>query len=208
MRIKEPTLIAILIIFYLVGTVGILIPAYKNSFLELSFFNLILSFVVMLLARKKQFLPFLLFLIGCFTVGIAVEWIGIHTGYLFGEYKYGTNLGAKISGVPWVIGLNWGLLIVTSASIINKFTTTIFVKAVLAALLMTGLDYLMEPVAVESNFWKWKNGSIPIYNYVCWFLVSLPLQLVYFKFKLAETNKVFTTLFLILALFFILLTLF
>ena len=61
MRIKEPTLIAILIIFYLVGTVGILIPAYKNSFLELSFFNLILSFVVMLLARKKQFLPFLLF---------------------------------------------------------------------------------------------------------------------------------------------------
>ena len=208
MRIKEPTLIAILIIFYLVGTVGILIPAYKNSFLALSFFNLILSFVLMLFARRKQFLPFLLFLIVCFIVGIGVEWIGIHTGYLFGEYSYGKNLGAKFSGVPWVIGLNWGLLIVTSASIVNKFNTSVYIKAVLAALLMTGLDYLMEPVAVESNFWTWKNGSIPMYNYVCWFFVSLPLQLLYFKFKLAETNKVFSTLFLILALFFILLTLF
>jgi putative membrane protein len=208
MRIKEPTLIAILIIFYLVGTVGILIPAYKNSFLALSFFNLILSFVLMLFARRKQFLPFLLFLIVCFIVGIGVEWIGIHTGYLFGEYSYGKNLGAKFFGVPWVIGLNWGLLIVTSASIVNKFNTSVYIKAVLAALLMTGLDYLMEPVAVESNFWTWKNGSIPMYNYVCWFFVSLPLQLLYFKFKLAETNKVFSTLFLILALFFILLTLF
>lgn len=207
-RLKEPTLIAILIVFYLVGTIGILLPAYKDAFLKLSFFNLILSFIVILFARKKQFFRFSVFLFFCFLVGMSVEWIGIHTGYLFGDYTYGKNLGAKFSGVPWVIGLNWGLLIVSSASVVNRLKTSNFWKATFAALLMTGLDYLMEPVAIESDFWKWENGTIPLYNYICWFVISLVLQVIYFKFKLVESNKVFNTLFIILIVFFSVLTIF
>lgn len=207
-RLKEPTLIAILIVFYLVGTIGILLPGYKDVFLKLSFFNLILSFSVILFARKKQFFQFILFLLFCFLVGMSVEWIGIHTGYLFGDYSYGKNLGAKFSGVPWVIGLNWGLLVVSSASIVNRLKVSNFWKATFAALLMTGLDYLMEPVAIESDFWHWESEYIPVFNYICWFVISLFLQLIYFKCKLAESNKVSNTLFIILIVFFSILTIF
>lgn len=207
-RFKEPILIAILIIFYMVGTIGLLLPSIKGIFLSLSFFNLILSFKVILLARKSQFLRFALFLLLCFVVGMTVEWIGINTGLLFGNYSYGKNLGAKIYGVPWVIGLNWGLLVVSSASIVNNLKIGDFWKATFAALLMTGLDFLMEPVAVESDFWKWQNETIPVFNYVCWFVISLVLQVFYFKFKLAESNKVFNILFIILIVFFSLLTIF
>lgn len=207
-RFKEPILIAILIIFYMVGTIGLLLPSIKGIFLSLSFFNLILSFTVILLARKSQFLRFALFLLLCFVVGMTVEWIGINTGLLFGNYSYGKNLGAKIYGVPWVIGLNWGLLVVSSASIVNNLKIGDFWKATFAALLMTGLDFLMEPVAVESDFWKWQNETIPVFNYVCWFVISLVLQVFYFKFKLAESNKVFNILFIILIVFFSLLTIF
>ena len=56
---KENLLIGILIIFYTVGTVGILLPDFRNQFLALSFFNLLLSTVVVLFARKKDFLKFL-----------------------------------------------------------------------------------------------------------------------------------------------------
>jgi len=204
---KENLLIGILVIFYSVGTVGILLPDFKNQFLSLSFFNLVLSTTVILLARKKDFFIFTLFLALCFLVGMTAEWIGTKTGWLFGDYWYGKNLGPKIDGVPYVIGLNWGVLVVSSAAIINRVQTSNFVKAILAAALMTGLDFLMEPVAIKSDFWHWK-GEIPFYNYVCWFAISLPLHYIYFRWKIVETNKVFVSLFIIMTIFFIILNVF
>jgi putative membrane protein len=201
-------LLLILVIFYTVGTVGLLLPERKEYFLSLSFFNLTLSFVILVLARKKNLFLFFIFLIICFIVGFSAELIGTRTGWLFGSYYYGTNLGYKIYGVPLVIGLNWGILIVTSASIANLFKFSNTVKVILSVLLMILLDYLMEPVAIKSDFWHWKNETIPIYNYISWGLIALPLQIIYFKFKIVETNIVFNALFIILSIFFIILNLF
>ena len=201
-------LLLILVIFYTVGTVGLLLPERKEYFLSLSFFNLTLSFVILVLARKKNLFLFFLFLIICFIVGFSAELIGTRTGWLFGSYYYGNNLGYKIYGVPLVIGLNWGILIVTSASIANLFKFSNTVKVILSVLLMILLDYLMEPVAIKSDFWHWKNETIPIYNYISWGLIALPLQIIYFKFKIVETNIVFNALFIILSMFFIILNLF
>jgi putative membrane protein len=205
---KGLILIAILIIFYTVGTVGILLPEQKEFFLSLSFFNLLLSFSIVLLTRERSHLKFIGFLILCYFTGMTAEWIGTKTGLLFGEYSYGNNLGAKWSGVPLVIGINWGILVVTSASLISRLKLPVYIAALLSSLLMTFLDVLMEPVAIESDFWNWTNGEIPLYNYVCWFLISLPLHVIYFKFKLSEPNKVFDSLFIILTLFFTILNIF
>ena len=205
---KSVILIAVLIIFYTVGTVGILLPDRKNYFLSLSFFNLLLSFSIVLAARERDKLKFLFFLMLCYFTGMTAEWIGTKTGLLFGNYSYGMNLGAKWSGVPFVIGINWGVLVVTSASLIKKLDLSVFLSAVLSSLIMTLLDFLMEPVAMESDFWNWENGIVPFYNYACWFIISLPLHLIYFKFRLAESNKVYDTLFLILTIFFTLLNIF
>lgn len=204
---KSAILIAILVIFYTVGTVGLLLPEHKEKFLSLSFFNLMLSFTVMFLGRKTQIQKFIAFLVLCFAVGMTVEWIGTKTGLLFGEYWYGKNLGIKLAGVPLVIGLNWGILVVCSASLVGRLKWPLYFKVILAALLMTGLDFLMEPVAMRSDYWNWKNDVIPIYNYVCWFFISIPLHWIYFKFELVEVNKVFDTLFLLLIVFFGLLNL-
>lgn len=201
-------LLLILVIFYTVGTVGLLLPEKKEYFLSLSFFNLTLSFVILILARKKNLFLFFIFLIICFLVGFSAELIGTRTGWLFGSYYYGNNLGFKIYGVPLVIGLNWGILIVTSASIANLFKFSKTFKVILSVLLMILLDYLMEPVAIKSDFWHWKNETIPIYNYISWGLIALPLQIIYFKFKIVETNIVFNAMFIILSMFFIILNLF
>ena len=205
---KSTLLIAILVIFYTVGIVGLLLPAYHDYFLSLSFFNLMLSFGIVLIARKSKISLFLLFMLVCIAYGFIAELIGTKTGLLFGDYSYGESLGYKMYGVPLVIGVNWALLIVSSASLVSTIKTTLFVRSVLAALLMTFLDVLIEPVAIKSDFWHWTNGSIPLYNYISWFFVALPIIYAYFKLNLAETNKVFNALFILMILFFTILLIF
>lgn len=199
---KEAILIKVLLIFYIVGICGILSNTYTRLFLSLSSFNLVLSFLVILLARKNQRMNFMLFLTVCFVIGFFVEFVGTKTGLLFGNYSYGANLGFKWMGVPFVIGINWGVLIVTAASIVNRLNIASILHIILSALLMVGLDFLMEPVAIASDFWSWSGGEIPFYNYTCWFFISLFLQYLYHRFNLVESNKVFDSLFIILILFF------
>lgn len=205
---KSSLLIAVLVIFYTVGIVGLLLPAYHDYFLSLSFFNLMLSFGIVLIARKSKISRFLLFMLVCIAYGFIAELIGTKTGLLFGNYSYGASLGYKMYGVPLVIGVNWALLIVSSASLVSTIKTTLFVRSVLAALLMTFLDVLIEPVAIKSDFWHWTNGSIPLYNYISWFFVALPIIYAYFKLNLTETNKVFNALFIQMILFFTILLIF
>ena len=205
---KEKLLILILIVFYSVGIVGTHIKAYQSNFFSLSYFNLLLSFTILFLARKENNVAFLFFLVFSFLVGMAVELIGVHTGLLFGNYHYDNNLGIKFFEVPLVIGLNWGLLTAVSASVVNRFFEKVNVKIVLGAILMTAFDFLMEPVAIKSGFWTWTDGEIPLYNYVCWMLISLVLQSVFVKFKLSETNKVNDVLLVMMTIFFITLNVF
>lgn len=204
-QLIEIALISFLLIFYSVGTTGILLPESRSWFLDLSFLNLLLSFGVIIIGRRTKQALFLGFLLICFIVGMSAEWIGTKTGLLFGEYSYGENLGPKLWGVPWVIGLNWGILVVTAASLIAKLKLPVLFSALMGAALMTLMDVLMEPVAIASDYWSWHTEKIPIYNYICWFGVSLPLHYLYYRLEMVESNKIFDLLFCILTLFFLIL---
>jgi len=208
MNRKEIILSGVLVIFYTVGIVGTHISAYKDSFFSLSYFNLLLSFVILILARNDKNKAFGGFLGFAFAVGMTAEWIGVHTGLLFGEYSYGKNLGYKVFDVPLVIGINWAMLTVVSSSVVSRINSNNLTKLLLSAILMTLFDALMEPVAIRSDFWSWDSGVIPFYNYVSWFLISFILQAVYFRFKLVEVNKVHNLLFLCMIIFFVSLILF
>jgi putative membrane protein len=202
---KENILLLILLIFYTVGTVGILLPEYREFMLRFSAMNLFVSMIILILSRKNHVLPFWRMLAICFVVGIIVELIGTRTGLLFGNYAYGANLGPKVFGVPWIIGVNWGILVVCSASWVNRLQAHLIIKALLAALIMTALDLIIEPVAIDSDFWTWKSAKIPIYNYICWFAIAFPLQWLNFKLKAVESNKVANGLLVIMTLFFLIL---
>ncbi len=198
-------LIAILIIFHMVGLIGIMLPDFKQLILSLSFLNLLLAFTVIILAENENKLLLISFLSIAFITGISVELIGVHTGMLFGDYSYGANLGPKLWGVPLVIGINWGVLSITTASITQKINLPVYLKIIVNAFLLVLFDFVMEPVAMKSDFWSWKNDEIPLFNYVCWFFVALILQLIYHWIRKPKSNKVFNALFVIQLLFFIIL---
>jgi putative membrane protein len=201
-------LIFVLIILHLVGVVGILIPQTRNLVLSLSSINLFLGFIVILLSERKNLTGILVFSLIAFLIGYGSELIGVHTGALFGNYWYGANLGLKLMEVPLIIGINWGVLAITSASLTQKFINNIYIKIGVNSLLMVFFDFIMEPVAMKSDFWSWENDVIPIYNYVCWFFVALILQAIYLNFFKNRTNKVLNALFLIQLLFFTILNFF
>ena len=43
---------------------------------------------------------------------------------------------------------------------------------------MVLLDFLIEPVAIEFGWWSWDIVTVPLQNYIMWFLVSLIMQFV------------------------------
>lgn len=191
-------------IFFIVGIVGISLPQFRHLMVPLSAVHLLLTYLVLYYSRQRKKDKFLLFSFFIFCLGILVESIGTNTGLLFGNYSYGATLGWKIYGVPLIIGVNWATMVICSSTVMNGFEKmTLPIKVLFASLLMTTLDFLIEPVAIELDFWRWKGGEIPIYNYICWFVISLPMNYFYVKWKLVENNSVPKAVLVWLAIFFL-----
>ena len=72
------------------------------------------------------------------------------------------------------------------------------------ATLAVFIDWIMEPVAVQLGYWKW-NGDIPVYNYICWFVVAIAMLAVFHFCKFDKQNKFAVHLLMIQVLFFLLL---
>ena len=83
----------------------------KAFFVQSTPFNLLLCFALIIWTQSQKNLAFYIFFCIAFVTGIVVEVIGVNTSMLFGEYQYGAILGPRIRQVPWVIGINWFIVI-------------------------------------------------------------------------------------------------
>ena len=181
-------------------------------FYDLDFFagytsiNLFLMSIILFanikLNNKNQIFSLLLiFLIGMFS-----EFIGVNYGLIFGEYIYGNNLGFKLFGVPFLIGLNWVILTVICANIASILikNNSIIQKIILGTLLMLLMDFVMEPIAPKLDLWKFKNLVVPTSNYIGWLIISIFTQTIYnIQFKEKEVKlsfNLYTAIFIFLPL--------
>lgn len=213
---------AIAILFHSIGLIGLLFFD-KDFFITATPFNLLLSFTLLIWTQTGKSSSFFLFLLACFAIGIIVEITGVNTKMLFGDYAYGNVLGFKVQNVPVLIGVNWFIIIYCCGISIH----TLLMKAINRIAADTGMaptalkalsviidgatmavffDWLMEPVAVKLGYWTWNgDGSIPMFNYICWFVVSLLLLTVFHTAKFNKQNKFAVNLLLIQMMFFLLL---
>lgn len=158
-------------IFMLIGLIGFFTP-YHEVFNQLSTYNLLLNFLLISFSFRNHFDIYLKTLLCCFIIGFSAELIGVHTGFLFGSYSYTNNLGWQIKQVPLIIGINWAMLSIGAWHISKHFTKVHIYRLILGSLLLVLFDWLMEPVAVYLQFWKWENDTVPILNYITWFAVA------------------------------------
>jgi putative membrane protein len=185
----------LLILFHIIGALGTVIPNDFNELvLKLTPVNLLLSgFLLILTAEKRNYAIY--FLLFSYFIGFAAEYIGVNTGLLFGDYRYGTVLGPTLEGVPLMIGVNWFILAYSIGTILNGFHVNYIIKIILGSTAMTLMDALIEPVAIELDYWSWEGGIIPFSNYAGWWLISAIIFGFFFRFNKNDGNK--TSIYLI-----------
>ncbi|HXL58075.1 MAG TPA: carotenoid biosynthesis protein [Chitinophagaceae bacterium] len=221
-RQKNNIALFLALLFHACGAIGILFTPYKQWFVSNTPVNLLLMTALLVFTQKEKNLPFYFFILLCYATGMITEIIGVNTGYLFGRYAYGRVLGPKLFGVPWIIGTNWFIAVFCSANIVFRLNEWVYKKLSSdmrpslivqlfsfvfdAALLATLFDYILEPSAVQFGFWKWlPKGAIPIYNFVCWFIISAALLTAFRLLKFNKHNQFAIHLLIIQVLFFLVL---
>jgi len=166
--------LTVLLIFYAVGTIGIL-SSYSQRFVQLSFVNLALTALLLLVnaegSRARVAVVFALSMV----VGFAVEALGVRTGLVFGDYHYTTGMGPSLVDVPLVIGLNWAMLVHSVHASLAERLRFRGSRAMIGATAMTVFDWVMEPVAIRLRFWVWQSDTIPQRNYLSWWILSFVL---------------------------------
>ncbi len=196
--IKKHIPIAIILIFHVIGFVGFIInPAY---FRPLSPLNLMLSAGLVLLMCNQTKWPFYGSILAVAVLGFFIEVLGVKTELIFGTYHYGNSLGYRWLSVPLLIGLNWAVLLYSTAQF-SKFKNE-WVNIVFGAVLMVLLDFFMEQNASKFDFWYWKNAHIPLQNYIAWFVISLGLNFLFQKHLSQKPNLTAKAFYIIELVFF------
>lgn len=180
-RFVKINFFTLLLVPYVVGLIGILLPLARSFFLSLTPYMLLFSFVIVYLEEGRWVIRNLLAIILIMVFSFGAEYLGVNYGYLFGDYTYGSILGFKYYKVPLVIPITWALLSIASRSLVNLVTNSYAISAFLTAVVITAYDFLLELVAVRFGWWWWNTGNIPIFNYICWFVLSFIFQLLFRK---------------------------
>src|SRR5690606_15857585 len=110
--------------------------------------------------------------------------------------------------VPLMIGVNWLLLTYAAGEVVRRLPKMqLLLRSFLTALLMVGLDFLIEPVAIQLDFWTWEGGTIPFRNYVAWFIVAHFLAFIYHTLPQRPVNQLAIFTFVVQVVFFLVLNL-
>lgn len=220
---RSRTALFLAILFHVCGAAGILLTPYKSWFIRYTPLTLLLMGFLLIWTQNRKNIAFFSFLLVSFMVGTGTEMIGVNTGKLFGSYRYNEVMGGKWNGVPLIIGMNWFSITYCSGMVIQglhdwieeKYSAAGLLPSSLiqklsfvidGALIATFFDWVMEPVAIKLGYWKWMgDGMVPLYNYTCWFVISLLLVMVFRWLRFSKQNHFAVHLLIIQLLFFLLL---
>ncbi|WNJ18384.1 carotenoid biosynthesis protein [Pontibacter sp. G13] len=159
-------------VFHVSGAIGMATP-FRDWFLQFTPLVLILStaFLVWNASELPKRLIVLFFAV--FAMGFLAETIGVQTGLLFGNYHYGESFGPKVFGVPLAIGMNWAALCIASAWVISQVRIAKIWQILIGGFLPVFIDFFMEGLCADLDFWYWQDGIIPASNYLTWYAFSV-----------------------------------
>jgi len=185
--------LAVLLVMFPVGMVLMLSGLLSNDTLWTTTVFLGVQFLVTLtyyvsVARSGPALAATVLLM---ALAIGIEFVGVTTGYPFGQYYYSYFLEPFVIGnVPLAISFAWFALVV------NSFLASLFLSGspekslrnvAVAALLVLGIDMALEPFAALVNrYWTWMDGPIPLTNFVAWAALALAFAFVLSRFTVLK----------------------
>ncbi|MCD8101032.1 MAG: carotenoid biosynthesis protein [Alistipes sp.] len=174
--------------FYAVGALLFMIPFTRNLFISITALSLLLViFSVFYFNRDRKPAQIAW---GVFIVisSFLLEYYGVATGSVFGDYSYGRGLAPLVEGTPLIIGLNWLFLVYSTHLLADKICGTAPGRVLCASLLMVLYDLVVEWVAPYMEMWSFGSGYPPPRNFVVWFAASLVYHTGYELFPLRHDN--------------------
>ncbi len=108
--------------------------------------------------------------------GLAVEAIGVRTGWPFGDYNYSDELQPQLLGVPIVIPLAWAMMAYPALVVARRLTRNWLLIAVIGAWALASWDLFLDPMMVAEGYWVWTGNAtqfpgldgIPAVNLLGW----------------------------------------
>jgi putative membrane protein len=155
-----------LILVYISGSIGfVLNPSFFSPFTP---FTLLLTCFVFLIHSPLADKKFIFAFFSIAFLGFIIEVVGVKTGLIFGKYSYGNGLGYKFLNVPLVISINWAMLIFAGIIVVSRIFANKITVLLVAALLVTLIDLIIEQVAPKLDFWQFEGGLPGLQNYLSW----------------------------------------
>ncbi len=138
--------------------------------------------------------------------GLAVEALGVRTGFPFGGYRYSAALGPRLLGVPLVVPLAWtwmawpawlaatqlipgaparhdpaGHGAVRRGAVRRGAARRGATRVAVAALGLAAWDLFLDPQLVAGGYWHWRHpapglAGIPYTNYLGWLGVAVVMM--------------------------------
>jgi bisanhydrobacterioruberin hydratase len=168
--------------FFAVGTIGHYVPIGRTIMLGLTPWFLLLfgllALVPVIASRNSRFLAW-----GAAALGFTflLEALGVRTGRIFGAYTYGQTLGVKLFAVPLVIGFNWLIVVAGINSMIEHLAWSKVAKSAVVGTGAVLFDLILEPVAMGLDYWSWEAGSVPLQNYIAWWIIAFAVTFGYYS---------------------------
>jgi uncharacterized membrane protein len=131
----------------------------------------------------------------CFGVGgWLVEALGVGTGFPFGSYAYGGQLGPAPAGVPLLVGLAWAMAAWPAYLAGCRLTTSAPARVLVGAAALAAWDLFLDPQLVAAGYWHWAHPApalpgipgVPLTNYAGWLLTATVLTA---AFELARPGR-------------------
>ena len=116
---------------------------------------------------------------------LAVEAVGLATGFPYGGYRYAGSLGPTLLGVPLLVPLAWLMMAWPSWLLAGRLVPSGGkVRVPVAAAVFAAWDVVLDPQLVQAGYWTWTHPrpglpgipTVPLTNLAGWLLAGLLLM--------------------------------
>ena len=161
--IISSTLLLIDVIFYGMGYE----LAIKIMPIILTTLTALAIFVWQIQPLKKVIISSLI-IIGGYLITLLV----VNINLFLGNINYGGLLGYKIFGVPFLIGLLWLIISLSSWHIVSFSSLSKPIKYLIGIFIVLVFNLALEQFAQKIGLWSWGQGQAGINNYIFWAVAS------------------------------------
>jgi uncharacterized membrane protein len=128
----------------------------------------------------------LAFLVVTVGGGLAIEAVGVRSGWPFGDYTYAVDrLGPMVLSVPAVIPLAWAMMAYPALLVARRLSTGVLTTPLLGALALASWDLFLDPMMTREGFWTFIKPThalphvpgIPLANYLGWGLAAFAMMM-------------------------------